>query len=201
LKHKISQDLGLLLDGCEAINRKRSSSGPNSKRPNEPVHKGIAQTLSEFAKLTRYYNLDLLSGGKAAKLPEPVGTWWKRVGELILLQHYKKDQREKNQAMADDLDKLAQGRVSVRHYSGTGESINDVSGVVRRAGATRVVQKYGRLYVLQIVRWLSYLISELAYEAAYTHRIGSFVGLEEPFKYFLNDDHYFRTRKTWAIYP
>jgi hypothetical protein len=51
----------------------RRSTSEYSKRPNDKVHQGIIQTLSEFGTLTRYYNLDLLAGGRAAKLPEPVG--------------------------------------------------------------------------------------------------------------------------------
>jgi hypothetical protein len=79
--------------------------------------------------------------------------------------------------------------------------MTDVATLVRRAGATRVVQKYGRLYVLQIVRGLSYAISDLVQEAAYTYRFEAFLGLDEPFKVFLNGDRYFRTRKSWPIYP
>jgi hypothetical protein len=165
------------------------------------VHKGIVQTLNEFGTLSRYYNLDLLSGGKAAKLPEPVGAWWQRVGEPILSRHYTARQREKDKATADGLAEVLSAHAIVRHHSETGESMNDVATVARRAGATRVVQRYGRLYVLQIVRWLSYAISDLAQEAAYKKNIEPFLGVDEPFKLFLNDDRYFLGRKCWSIYP
>ena len=201
LKHTFRHDLNPLLDACEAISTKRTSSSPRLKRPNEAVHKGIVQCLNEFAKLTRYYNLDLLTGGQAARVPEPVGAWWKRVGEPILSLHYKRVQRKKDRAEANSLNELMNGRVLVLAHSETGESMNDLTALVQRAGATRVVQKYGRLYVLQIVRWLSYLISDLAHHATYTHRIGHFLGLEEPFVLFLQDDDVYRRRKTWAIYP
>jgi hypothetical protein len=199
LKKKISHDLALLLDHCEAVAAVRRSSGDYSKRPNEKVHQGIIQTLSEFGTLTRYYNLDLLAGGKAAKLPEPVGAWWKRVGEPILSKHYKAYHQERNNNMAEAMEELTRGRVMVRHHSETGEPINDYSTLVRRGGATRVVQKYGRLYVLQIVRWLTYLLFDLEHEGG-KHRIEPLFGINEPFKLFLNEDRYFRERKTWAIY-
>jgi len=201
LKKKISHDLGLLLDYCENVSATRRSTNEYSKRPNDKVHQGIIQTLSEFGTLTRYYNLDLLAGGRAAKLEEPVGAWWTRVGVPILSQHYTARQREKDNITADSLTKLFGAHVLVRHHSETGDSMNDVATLVRRAAATRVIQTCGRLYVLQIVRWLSYAISDLAQEAAYTHRFEPFLGLDEPFKLFLNDDRYFRTRKTWSIYP
>ena len=201
LKKEISHDLGRLLNHCEGVSGTRRSTSEYSKRPNDRVHQGIIQTLSEFGTLTRYYNLDLLAGGKAAKLPEPVGAWWKRVGGPILSQHYTARQREKDNATAHGLAGLLSAHVIVRHHSETGESMNDVGTLVRRAGATRVVQTYGRLYVLQIVRWLCCAISGLVQEAAYTHKFEPFLGLDEPFKLFLNDDRYFRTRKTWSIYP
>ena len=201
LKKGISHDLGRLLDRCEVVYGARGSTSEYRKRPNDGVHQGIIRTLSEFGTLTRYYNLDLLAGGKAAKLPEPVGAWWKRVGGPILSQHYTARQREKDNATADGLAEMFGARVIVRHHSETGESMNDVATLVRRAGATRVIQTYGRLYVLQIVRWLSYAISDLAQEAAYTHKFEPFLGLDEPFKVFLNDDRCFRRRKSWSIYP
>jgi hypothetical protein len=200
LKHVISHDLGLLLDHCESVSSKRAFSHEYSKRPNDGVHQGIIQTLSEFAKQTRYYNLDFLTGSNSASRPEPVEIWWKRVGEPILARHYTARQRAKDAAVAKNLDKLLRGKARVIHHSETGDAINDIAGLTLRGGATRVVQKYGRLYVLQIVRWLTCMIFELAHEGAYTHGIEPLSGREEPFKMFLNDDSYFRTRKTWAIY-
>jgi hypothetical protein len=197
----LSHDLGVLLNHCETVSGARRTTAEYSKRPDDRVHQGIIQTLSEFSTLTRYYNLDLLAGGKAAKLPEPVGAWWKQVGAPILSQHYTARQRQRDDATADALAELLSGHARVLHHSETGEPIDDVATLVRRAGATRVVQTYGRLYVLQIVRWLSYTISDVAHEAAYTHRIEPFLGVDEPFKFFLNDDRYFRTRKSWSIYP
>lgn len=48
-------------------------SGSKVQRPKDTVQQGIIQTLSEFAKLTRFYNLDLVASGKAAQFPEPIG--------------------------------------------------------------------------------------------------------------------------------
>lgn len=200
LKENFRHDLGLLLDHCERVSEARRPTGKYSKRPNDEVHQGIIQTLSEFGRLTRYYNLAFLTGGDAAKLPEPVGAWWKRVGEPILSEHYTARQREKDSGMGGLLNEMGGENVLVRHHSETGELIDDVATFVRRGGATSVLQRYGRLHVLQIVRWLTCLIFALAHKGA-THRIESLFGVEEPFRLFLNDDRYFTRRKTWEIYP
>jgi hypothetical protein len=201
LKDTISHDLGRLLDHCEVVSAARRSSAEYAKRPNDIVHQGIIQTLREFATMTRYYNLDLLVGGKGANLAEPIGAWWKRVGEPILANHYTYRQREKDQVAAEAMSQLLGEHATVLHHSETGESIRDVATFVRHAGANRVVQKYGQLYALQIVRWLSYAIFDIAHDAAYKQNIEAFLGVHEPFVVFLNDDRYFRGRKTWSIYP
>jgi hypothetical protein len=69
--------------------------------------------------------------------------------------------------------------------------IDDPDTLFRRALATRVVQKYGRFYTLQIIRWLAFLISDLGDLAAGTHQLEPFFGLSELFKIFL---------KTLSIY-
>jgi hypothetical protein len=202
LRDTFRHNLALLLDHCEALSGTRQQQLPSehSKRPKDTVHQGIVQTLSEFAIQTRYYNLDLVTGGKAPMPEEPVRAWWKRVGGPILSQHYTARQKQKDKATADALDESLREYVMVRHHCETGESIDDLAALIRRNGASRVVQKFGRLYVLQIVRWLSYLIAVLAHEGG-KHNIEPLFGVEEPFHVFWNDDRYFLRRKTWAIYP
>lgn len=170
LKDNFGHVLGLLLDHCEGVSEARRPTGKYSKRPNDRVHQGIIQTLSEFGRLTRYYNLDFLTGAETAKLEEPVHAWWKRVGEPILSEHYTARQQEKDSGMVDLLNEMGGENVHVRHHSETGESINDLATLVRRGGATRVIQRYGRLHVLQIVRWLTCLVFALAHEGA-RHKI------------------------------
>ena len=72
--------------------------------------------------------------------------------------------------------------------------------MMTRAGATRIVQKYGRLYVMQLIRWLSMIIWELSHKGAYELRIEALLGLDEPFRIFCNEDRYLIGRKTWSIY-
>lgn len=69
-----------------------------------------------------------------------------------------------------------------------------------RAGVTAVVQKYERLYMLQIARWQSSIISELSHRGAYEKRIEPLLGLDEPFWIFRGDERSFLIRKTWSIY-
>lgn len=73
----IGHDIDVLLNHCETLCIKYRNGEEYAERPNSDIHKGIVQTLTEFAKLSRYYNLDSVTGGKAANLPEPIDaqTW------------------------------------------------------------------------------------------------------------------------------
>lgn len=196
----IGHDLTALLSACENINADHRKGGDYSDRPSDPVHKGIILTLSEFATQTRYYNLDFIAGGKGSHKPEPIAAWWERVGQPILNKHYSSKQRDKDAAQAAMMDSLMGGFTRVLHHDENENTIDTVEGMMLRAGATRIVQKYGRLHVMQIIRWLSFLISDLSHKGAYRDRIEALLGLDEPFVIFRNPDSYLRDRKTWSIY-
>lgn len=195
----IGHDLAVLLDACEKIGGRLSPSRRYAGRPNDRIHKGIVEVVSNFAVKLRYYNLNYLAGA-AKDQRDPVEFWWTDVAEEILKRHYSKRQREGDEEAAAMSENMLDGVAHVMHHAEGGEEISDVSALVQRAGATRVVQAYGRLYTLQIVRWLALIVYELSSQGAHA-RILALQGLDEPFWTFLNKDAYLRTRKTWSIYP
>jgi hypothetical protein len=192
--------LARLLDTCEPVIAKYPSKDGWTRRPREAIHQGIILTLDEFATLSRYYNLDLLVGGKASRLPEPIGAWWCRVGVPILERHYGERARQRDQAQAEAIQAIMGAHAAVLHHNEEGDLISSIGALSTRAGATKVVQRYGRVYALQLVRWLVEGISAISHVGAYERQMDALMGLGEPFVLFLNDDSYFRGRKTWSIY-
>ena len=63
-----------------------------------------------------------------------------------------------------------------------------------------MVQRYGRMYTLQIVRWLVEGLCDMLRAVPQGKAANALMGLNEPFVLFRNDDAYFRSRKTWSIY-
>src|ERR1043166_5192419 len=61
-------DVQALLTHCEPIARKYRDGKEFATRPSSAIHDGIVLTLSEFGKISRYYNLDLVAGGRGAQL-------------------------------------------------------------------------------------------------------------------------------------
>lgn len=200
LKNRFGHDIDVLLNYCDKISIKWRNGKDYSDRPNLLIHKGIVETLTEFARLSRYYNLDLIIGREAQQFPEPIGAWWKRVGEPILQKHYTKRQREKDKEQGKFIHALLGDISFVLHHDEQGIKLDNLEVMMMQTGATRIVQKYGRLYTLQIVRWLAFLIADLSLIGAYQHRIEPLLGLNECFGIFMNNDVYLKNRKTWSIY-
>lgn len=195
----IGHDIDILLNYCEPLSIKWRNGQDFSERPNLDVHEGIVETLTEFAKSSRYYNLDFLTGGRRP-FPEPVGAWWRRVGKPILQKHYSQRQREKDEEQSKLIHDVLSEHTMVLHHDEQEKKIDSIEAMMMQAKATSIVQKYGMFYTLQIVRWLAFLIAEISHRGAYQHRIEPLLGLDERFFIFMNTDDFLKGRKTWSIY-
>lgn len=196
---QIGHDLRTLLPRCELIGKTVNPGRPYASRPIDSIHQGIEETLSEFAAKSRYYNINYITGG-AGKQTDPIAMWWDKVAGPICERHYSDRQRKKDAARASVMTELLGDHAIVLHHMENGTEINAADAYFGRAGATAVVQKHGRLYTLQIVRWLASILFELSHCGAYQERIEPLLGLSEPFGIFGNDDRYLRNRRAWSIY-
>jgi hypothetical protein len=70
----------------------------------------------------------------------------------------------------------------------------------QRTGETEIITKWAPFYVLQIARWLAFLIDDLAHKGAYACRIQALLGIEEHFAIFMNEDSYLKSRRRWSTY-
>ena len=196
----VGHNIEALFAKCQSISLQFREGKDFWQKPDEPVHRGITETLSEFAVLTRYYNLDLMSGRDVISTKEPISAWWSRVAAPILSNHYSERMRARDEAERAHIAAIGRDSMSVLHHSEDEQVINNIERLVTHGAATRVVQKYGRLYCLQLVRWLSFLIGDLSQIGAYERRIELLFGLDEPFYIFRNNDDLLLRRKTWSIY-
>jgi len=196
---KIGHNLQDILSRCEAIGKSVDAQHSYASRPSDPIHKGIEETLSKFATRSRYYNLDYITGATGQEF-DPIAMWWAKVAKPICERHYADRQRKKDSNAALFATKHLGGCSLVLSHVEAGTEIDDIGGVFGRTSKTAVVQKYGRLYTLQMVRWLASILGELSFSGAYRQGIEPLLGLKEPFRIFGNDDHYLRDRKTWSIY-
>jgi hypothetical protein len=198
---KRSHNIAALCDACVPIALKYVKDKEFGERPHDEVHDAIVGTLSAFAQHTRYYNLTFLSQGHSLGVVEPIEAWWDRVGSLILKRHYSDKQRADDENEAELMNALRSEHAMVLHHDEAGNQMRSIAELMKRGGATRIVQKYGRLYAMQVIRWLAVLMTELAHQATYTHKLEAFFGLDEPFEIFRLPDDFYLKRKRWTIYP
>jgi hypothetical protein len=81
---KKGHNIRLLLDLASAIrlNRKCHPDVPSryTTLPDDPISTGIINFLSDFAKVTRYFNIDFITGGKSIQMGDPIKIWHSTVG-------------------------------------------------------------------------------------------------------------------------
>jgi hypothetical protein len=191
-------DLRKLLEELDKIGAHR---GTEHRLPRSEIQDAIIKVLSDFStNITRYYNLDFLTGDTdAARADNPIGQWFNKVTSPVLTAHYAKGRREKHERRAEMLDDLLGESVLVRHTAETGTPLRGIAEASKHAAAVEAAKPYTRMYVMQIARFIADVMSELTF-AAYSARLESIPHLSEFFAIFNNSDEYFRSRRTWSIY-
>jgi hypothetical protein len=122
-RHKVlrsyGHDLEKLLELTDKIAERHGSAEPEDRLPRTTIHKGIILVLSEFANnITRYYNLDLITGdARTAERDEPVRAWFDLVTTPILNVHYRQCHYDKHQRNARLASDLLSGHTAVHHHS------------------------------------------------------------------------------------
>lgn len=193
--------LNVLLDLADEIAKRRALAGVAKRLPHTPIHVGIIDVLSDFAdNITRYYNLDLVTGDpRAAGQMDVIRAWFERVTMAVLAAHYEPRQRERHQRNAQLVDQILGENAKVFFHSEEGHVLNSLYEASAQTGITDFARPYTRMYVMQILRFLGSLLSELGY-AAHRRQLDMIPELSEFFATFNNSDSYFKRRKTWSIY-
>ena len=197
---KHSHHLRGLLEHADGIASRRGI--PDQYRlPRTPIHEGIVSVLSDFAtNVTRYYNLDLVTGDPRARTQDdPIRAWFSRVTAPVLASHYRPRHRRQHECNAALMQQVLGPYTRVSHHAETGEPLSTLYEASLQTGVTNFAKPYTRMYVLQIARFLSVLLSELGH-AGYQLSTPLVPHLSEFFAIFFNDDNYFKKRKVWSIY-
>lgn len=79
------------------------------------------------------------------------------------------------------------------------EQINNIEAASIQTGKGAVVQKFGRFYTLEIVRWLAEIFEILSQKACHKNGIEAFFGMHEFFKGYAAEDRFLLNRKIWPI--
>lgn len=169
--------------------------------PATPIHNAILETLSEFAmNITRYYNLDFVTNAPNVLAREdPIAKWFKTVISPVYehcVTARKKAQIEHNARLTE---RLTGSFTSVMHHAEDGTELTSVGSASQQTGMLEAAMPHVRLHVLQLVRFLSSVLSEQGYRA-HAAEMQDVPFLSGYFAIFNNDDAMLKSRKTWSIY-
>lgn len=85
-KHQYGHNLLQLFTACEVVRQRLPPEDLQWTLPSRPIVNEIMTILAEFAKSTRYYNLDILTGDSEGS--DPIEKWARRVAPPILADKY-----------------------------------------------------------------------------------------------------------------
>ena len=131
---------------------------------------------------------------------DPLERWRLSVTQLVLQKHLTDRARERIIANAEIIERLLGDHAYVRYSTETREPITTLLQGAAQTGFLEYAKPYTRLYVLQICRFVATIISEL-YPSAQEQLGEDIPYMNEFFRIFLVEDRYFKSRKTWSIYP
>jgi hypothetical protein len=94
-------DVAALLGRMDQIAEQLGLSKPEDRLPKSEIHQAIIKVLSDFAKnITRYYNVDLITGSpSAAQQIDPLQEWFEQVVDPMCELHYKARDRKNTSRM------------------------------------------------------------------------------------------------------
>lgn len=194
--HKLDQ----LLLGMDALALDRGVSGDWAVRPHAPINDAIVSVLSDFAdNVTRYYNLQLITGSSRIAAADPLRSWHDQVFIPTANLHYSAKRRERDEARAAGVAAVIGDVTSVHFFNETGDVLTDVAAASSLTGITKAVQPYVRMYVLQLARFIYVVMSDLGHSAM-SQGCADIPYLSDYFAIFYNDDRLFRSRTKWSIH-
>lgn len=193
-----SHDLEELINSCEGISKNLHNSTECSKRPNEEIHKKIVSILSEFSKSTRYFNLDYLTQVTSTNR-DPIERWQNEV-EPLVYNIYCSTRRNKQATSGTNAEIYSHSKNGVT-VSNSNSIIDAIGRDEWGYGEIQIVKKFGKMYALQIIRWLKRIANDLSEKMANSPRTICLAYFHEPYVIFENDDKFFCSRRTFNQRP
>lgn len=191
-------NLKKLLNATDEISVRRKFEVENHRLPRSQIHVAIIDILNQFAKTSRYFNIDYLTGSKyLGPNSDPLKLWHKNVTIKVIEMHYSKKRLEKDELQAEFVDTILSPIMLSRYFMETGEYNNSIKDQSLSLAWSKFSAPYVRMYILQIARFLAHVNSELGYLAMQTKGKVTLPSFSEVFGHYFNDDQYFRTRKIW----
>ncbi|MEH0417272.1 hypothetical protein [Streptomyces sp. B21-083] len=194
LKNAYGHDLNKLLRAVREIRAKHEPSDFRWKLPHPDIIDDAVKFLAEFARTTRYYNLDVLSG-KAPSL-DPVARWFQAVGKPLLEMRPAR-QTLRNADKASTVGKLLEGKIIIRSITEDGTPVNSAEEAAIAEHNSEHVAKEGTFLCTALARYVIEVLRHRGYAARGAgHAIPEFGDF---FALFNNDDALLKNRRSFVV--
>ncbi|QVI20915.1 hypothetical protein KHQ06_33355 [Nocardia tengchongensis] len=197
MRTDIGHRLNELFDRVAVVCERR---GYKLARPAEPIHEAILSILTEFATTGRYNHLDTL-GSSTVTSKDAEYEWDQRVLPLLTEKHLKARMKETMLRKAAFLGAVIEAgkddfTALVIHHDVSGEIHTDLHTMELVRDLYRSMNPWGRMYALQLGRWLAEVLHALSNDALKSARARDHVPyLIEFFGPLTASDSLLRTRR------
>jgi hypothetical protein len=182
-----------LYDTCEAIGNKRQSTIP-CRTSLDAIHQDLLQFFNNFARTTRYHNLDALSASQNGLDPL---SHWERIILAILDSDVPQKQQDKVLARANMVANSIDG-VTFTLMHGLDQSPLTTVEALALPGLHNQAARFAVLRVINLLSPIRDLLGVLGHEAyGFNTPVPPFPQMQEFFQWLCNDRQYVLRKKKW----
>lgn len=193
---KIGHDLVKIYDKSSEVTQKHDITFHFLNNLDAEIYQNILKILSDFACSDRYSNINILSQGKQQN--DSIANWSNTIDQYIYEKYVSHRKKEKIYINARFISNMMQGYSYVQYISETGETMEEVETASIQTRIYEAVAPFRQLFILQMIRYWSELISELGNKAQKINNIEMDIPyFYEIFAPFFNSDSYFKSKKIW----
>ncbi|MGW1489789.1 hypothetical protein [Streptomyces sp. NPDC002402] len=194
LKNAYGHDLNKLLAAVQDIRSRIDQNDLKWQLPHPEIIGDAVTFLAEFAKFTRYYNLDILSG-KSPTL-DPVARWFRDVGQPLLDKRPSRQTR-RNSEDAGAMQRLIGDIMITRAVAEDGTPVTSAEESLVAARNSEYVAKEGTFLCTALARYVIEVLRHREHAArSANHMIPSFGDF---FYLFNNRDALLKNRKSFMV--
>ncbi|MGW0495757.1 hypothetical protein ACWD0Z_10110 [Streptomyces sp. NPDC003007] len=194
LRSAYGHDLSKLLDAVQAIRAKLDQSELDWQLPHPDIIGDAVVFLAEFAKTTRYYNLDVLSG-KAPSL-DPVARWFQVVGQPLLAKRPAR-QTVRVAAKVSTVAELLGNKMLIRSMTEDGTPVSSVEEAAMAEHNSEYVAKEGTFLCTALARYVIEVLRDRGLAARGAGHVVPAFG--DFFALFNNGDALLKNRRSFTI--
>jgi len=196
LRNRFGHNLERLFDEAIAIRDRLQDRGQRFAWTlvDEDLGLRIVRFLAEFARATRYYNLDYLVGARRIGR-DPLEAWAEEVAGY-LAQQYPARRRRRDMELADEAEQLLRNRVLLLQETESGRRMHTVRDSVLHGRMGEWIQQEATFHTATIVRYLAEILGALN-DQARPGGVLELPNLWEFFTVFDNDDKLLKRRRTF----